>query len=238
MFGARETWVSLGENCLSDDVLKRHGLKTFSTPFSPSRSNIDHAIAADASEFRGFLDRENLVYGMATEGRVVRSTLYECDPALFHKTASHGFETTHHDLIGSDRHRDSFARKIDRWNELRRSRIPVVFFYHHRIIANSNLPALVSKVERFLSTFSRDGAECRAIVAHQRIVEPNARGVVVSVVDERITTARFQTVRPWGGDVSSVLGRDDDDLFTSALRQIRGRRRSRIGWLNLAFNRP
>lgn len=37
-------WLSLGENCLSDNILSRHSLKSFSTPFSHARSNIDYAL--------------------------------------------------------------------------------------------------------------------------------------------------------------------------------------------------
>ncbi|MFJ5369320.1 DUF1796 family putative cysteine peptidase, partial [Bosea sp. CER48] len=37
-------WLSLGENCLPDNILERNGLKMFSTPFSHGRSNIEYAI--------------------------------------------------------------------------------------------------------------------------------------------------------------------------------------------------
>jgi len=214
-------------------VLKRHGLKAFSTPFSPSRSNIDYAIAADASEFRGFLDRENLVYGMTGGEHVVRSTLYSCDAELFNASVTRGFETTHHDIIANEKHRSSYARKIDRWNDLRRSRVPVVFLYHHRLSIRPNLRIIAAKVETFLSGFSRDGAECRAVIVHQTVAGPEAdRGVEVSSFNRRITTAHFHTHRSWSGEAASVFGRPDDDLFVELLRQVGTRPRS---WFRQRF---
>ena len=40
-------WLSLGENCLPDNVLQRHGRKTLSTVFSSGRSNIDYAVSLE-----------------------------------------------------------------------------------------------------------------------------------------------------------------------------------------------
>lgn len=40
-------YLSLGENCLADDILKRYKLKSFSTPYSPTRSNIEYAIQSE-----------------------------------------------------------------------------------------------------------------------------------------------------------------------------------------------
>lgn len=60
MLGGAMLWLSLGENCLSDAILKRHGLKSFSTPFSLCRSNVDVVNQATEQSFTGLLDPETV----------------------------------------------------------------------------------------------------------------------------------------------------------------------------------
>ena len=55
-------FVSIGENCLADDILQRHGQKAFSTPYSFARSNIDYAIKLEETEYNTLLLPDNLYY--------------------------------------------------------------------------------------------------------------------------------------------------------------------------------
>ena len=44
-------YISIGENCLADDILKRFNMKSFSSPYASSRSNIEYILAFENSEF-------------------------------------------------------------------------------------------------------------------------------------------------------------------------------------------
>ena len=54
-------YLSLGENCLPDGILKRYGLKSFSTPYSSARSNIQYAIENELNNYTELLNRKNIV---------------------------------------------------------------------------------------------------------------------------------------------------------------------------------
>lgn len=48
--------VSFGENCLTDNILSRNDLKSFSTPYSSGRSNIEYILAHEKEYFNDFLN--------------------------------------------------------------------------------------------------------------------------------------------------------------------------------------
>ena len=54
--------VSFGENCLTDDILKRHNLKSYSTPYSSSRSNIEYILQIEEDCFSDFLNPEYIEF--------------------------------------------------------------------------------------------------------------------------------------------------------------------------------
>ena len=120
-------YVSLGENCLADNILNRYHLKAFSTPYSHGRSNIDCALALEKCKYRVLLNQRYLHYEMYGKKQVVRnSALRKCDD-IFISDQKHGFEFTHHDVIGNAAHLKSYSRKVKRMRRLRRVK-GVVFF--------------------------------------------------------------------------------------------------------------
>lgn len=53
-------YLSLGENCLCQDIINRNGLNTFNTIYSYARSNIDYASYLESINYYKFLDRDSL----------------------------------------------------------------------------------------------------------------------------------------------------------------------------------
>lgn len=53
---------SVGENCLADNILARNGLKSFSSPYSSGRSNIEYILAFEKEAFSDFLNQKYLKY--------------------------------------------------------------------------------------------------------------------------------------------------------------------------------
>src|SRR5690606_35399390 len=114
-------WLSLGENCLPDGVLKRHDLKAFSTPYSHGRTNVDYAIALEKSGYSGLIDASNLIVGNAWGQKVVRSRVYNRSDDIFEPSVSKGFEFTHHDILKNKTALESYIRKINRIKQTRGS---------------------------------------------------------------------------------------------------------------------
>ncbi|MDR0364824.1 MAG: DUF1796 family putative cysteine peptidase [Bacteroidales bacterium] len=78
-------YLSIGENCLADIILKRHELKAFSTPYSHARSNIDYVIKLEKSAYSGLLAPGNLFYPTESylpQGAVRSNKIIECDDII------------------------------------------------------------------------------------------------------------------------------------------------------------
>lgn len=211
--------MSIGENCLPDDILSRHGLKSFSTPFSSGRTNIDYVLAADQSDYVGLLDPSNCIDDVTSDGKQIkRSTLYACTPGLFASSVSKGFEFTHHDIVGNAAHRASYERKIDRWISVREEGSPVMLLYHHRHVGDLRIAEIVDRLDRLCERFRGPAI---AIMMYQSICrERSDRSVIFSSLGKSVLVARFNTPAIWEGrDGNLMWARVDDDLIAEMLTE-------------------
>jgi hypothetical protein len=230
-YDCKTLWLSLGENCLADDVLKRHGLKSFSTPYSSCLSNIDYALQLEASQYDGLLDANNLQYHDAFGKRVVRSIRYVVAEPIFHDGCLRGFEFTHHDPLGSIKDRSSMQRKVERMHAIR-GRRNIIFLYHHRITKHTQLDQLIEKLALYRSIYSTDRAECFIALLRQRLVgDPAHRRMTVNTPAEGIVDYCLNTTAAWSGnDPELFWARVDDDLIQQMIQDITKRTR-RFGTL-------
>lgn len=216
--------VSLGENCLTHEVLQRHGLSPIVTPFAHSRSNLDYALQLEERGYDSLLDRRFLALhetGERAQPIVVRSTaVAECDP-LFHPLHTAGFELTHHNVIEEPEARASVARKIDRLHDLRRRR-DLWFFYHYRLHPEADLDSLAAKADRFLQFYNSANSAARFVIFEQELVERSAqRGLDQIHLSEHVTSFNFRTLAPWAGDNNDDFwALRDDDLFSAMFQRL------------------
>lgn len=212
--GPARVYVPLGENCLADDVVRRHGFDPVVNPYSYCRANLDYALQLESEGYGRLLDPDHLIVATSQGEPVVRNTaIIDCDP-IYHPRHDLGFEFTHHDVIRNPEHRRSLQRKIDRLHDLR-GRRSAWFFYHHRYHPAADLGQVAAKAERFAGFYTRPGAECRFVVFGQEIIDdPAERGVHRVDHSDRVVTYVFRTQEPWEGDNEDVFwARPDDDLF-------------------------
>lgn len=224
-------WLSLGENCLADDILKRYGLKSFSTPYSSCRSNIDYALQLEASLYDGLLDSQHLKYADAFGKRVVRSTRYLIAESIFDPSCRNGFEFTHHDPLESVDDLSSMQRKVERIQAIR-GRRNIVFLYHHRITKHTQLDQLVEKLAAYRSLYASDRADCVIALLRQRLVDnPANRRMTVNTPAEGIVDYCLDTTAAWSGNDPELLwARVDDDLIQQMIQDIT-KRTCRFGTL-------
>ena len=209
-------FLSLGENCLVDDVLQRHGLKVFSTPYSFARSNIDYAIELEKTDYDTLLSKDNLYY--AEDGKVVRSNTIKDSDNIYDFQHLNGFEFTHHDIISDPRQMESYKRKIDRMKKLKSSKDVICFMYHYRYNKNMNVQKIIDKAATFLTYYNS-----RAFMAvfFQNIQSEN-RGVVEKRVRDNVMMFEFITPYVWEGtDKTKFFAKSEDDLMTIMLNGIK-----------------
>jgi len=214
-------WLSLGENYLTDGLLKRHGKKSLSTPYSHGRSNIDYALQLEKIGYDVLLENKLLEIGDAFGDRVIRSTCITQADQIFDPAHLKGFELTHHDVIVNADHRDSFLRKIDRFSSIRR-RQDVVFFYHHRACSSTNIELLRRKLIDFKNLYSNEQVKCFIVLFYQNISNSEkSRRVSISNNCRGLIECVFYTKERWEGSVPSVFwAHTDDDLIGEMISNI------------------
>lgn len=210
--------LSLGENCLTDNILTRHGLKSFSTPYSHGRTNLDYAINLEKENYSCLMDSKYLSYEKMGVKRVVRNSKYSTSDPIFIDIHRNGFEFTHHDVLSHDSHRRSYFRKIRRLKRYR-GRKNIRFYYHYRLNGDRDLSQIFRKAERFLSYYQTNGKECAFSIFTQDIVSNQDDREVIEVRHSDSIRAYFlKTMQVWAGnDQDEFWARKDDDLLKKML---------------------
>ncbi len=221
------SYLSLGENCLSDGVLKRHGLKSFATPYSHGRSNIEYILQMESDGFAKLIDNESNSYETQYGSPVVRSKFYAKAINKYEKSCSNGFEFTHHDVIENEQHREAFARRIDRLLNIGKQG-GVFFLYHHRFCKDTDNKLLIKNLNDLRDIYSKRGARADVAMFTQQIITDTAARKLEYEVVEGIHVFTFFTEKVWGGNDPELLwARCDEDLITQMIDKIK----SISGWV-------
>lgn len=210
--------LSLGENCLPDDILKRHGVKSISTPYSSGRTNIDYALTLEKNNYSDLLNIENLVFGDAWGAKVVRSRHIIDAEDIFDPSCSKGFEFTHHNPIESIKDRESILRKINRIQSVKGTE-NILFLYHHRYTSKSDLNKLREKIKNFREYYTNELVKCYVGLFYQKeINDKSERKLEFHITDKTMMEFIFHTEHRWEGDDESIFwAKNDDDLIKEML---------------------
>ena len=111
------------ENCLPDDILRRHKRKSFSSVFSSGRSNIEYAIQMERDGYKNLLKRDFLRYFPDGDNSVLRSIFYKDCEGQYSERHMIGFEFTHHDPLKIKEDGRAFKRRISRQLKYRGKKI-------------------------------------------------------------------------------------------------------------------
>lgn len=203
-------FISLGENCLPDDVLSFLGLKNESYPFGGGRFNIEYIIQLIESDFDGLLDTENLSWGQTEAKAVVRNNHYTFKHDIYSETVTLGFEFTHHNVF-EEAPRRSFVRKIERFRKVLQSGNNIVFFYNYRYSEKNDIKTLENLIEQFLDALKKKyGHQYKCLIVYQTLNQPTR--AISTRQNESIFIAEFITKNEWEGD-EYWNGSPDRDLF-------------------------
>jgi len=220
IYFAQSLYVSLGENCLTDDILKRHNLKSFSTPYSSGRTNIDYVIQLETMDISYFLNTKYLEYGTAYGKRkVVKSKLITACSNMYVQGHREGFEFTHHDVIAKHTERTTMKRRILRMRYYRGKK-KMCLFYHYRYNENADFEALVKKMNIVADIYN---SNCMIVIFTQNKIErPQERAIEHRKINDIIHLFIFNTYEIWAGDNQDIFwARIDDDLITTMINQVK-----------------
>lgn len=215
-------YLSIGENCLTDNILDRFKIKSFSTPYSHGRSNLDYAIMLEKEKYENLLKPDYLQYDFVGETKVVRNRYYSKSDSIYNELHKNSFEFTHHDVLNNDAQRRSYQRKIDRMLSFDRSK-RLKFVYHYRNNDDLDIPKLVNKADQFLKLYQVKGIHCEFIFFTQEIITENSQRSIAKIYDTKnVKGYLLHTTELWAGDDEDVLwARKDDDLLAKMIKEIR-----------------
>lgn len=217
---ADRVFVSFGENCLTDDILKRHNIKSFSTPYSSARSNIEYILQLEKAEFRDFVNPEYLEYGEADGRRVARLKKYTQTNNTYNPAHMKGFEFTHHDVLAEAATREKMQRRASRMLHLRCRELNI--FYHSRRDPATDRAMLTAHLNELKRIYEE---RCGAVNVHmftQIIIDDPKLRRMEHRMENGIHIYEFYVLNEWAGSDQEIFwARCDDDLIEMMIQDVR-----------------
>jgi len=213
-------FLSFGENCLTDDILRRHNLKSFSTPYSWGRSNVEYILQMEKDNFREVFNTDKMSYGLLDNVRLLRLEAYKSIKNKYTALNMNGFEFTHHDILADSSEREKMERRCKRLLSLNKSnRLFIV--YHHRMCRETNKNLLICHLQELRNLYLERCSEVEVILFTQQIVDDdNLRRIEYGTI-QGIHQFVFYTKTVWGGkDAIAYWARCDEDLIKKMIEKI------------------
>ncbi|MEA1892591.1 MAG: hypothetical protein U9N33_07775 [Campylobacterota bacterium] len=215
---SKELYLSLGENSLTDNILDRHNLKSFSTPYSNGRTNLDYAIFCEKTNYDTLIDKDLLI----CDKTIVYNRNIPITDSIFDLQHIRGFEFTHSDVLNNKTHRASMQRKIDRLVNIK-GQEDITFFYHYRVNKNLNYSKIFEKASEFISFYKPKETNSKIILFSQKIVtDKKDRKIMHEQVKDNVHHFVFYTEYVWGGKNEDIFwARNDDDLIQIMIDKVK-----------------
>lgn len=204
-------YLSFGENCLTDNILDRYNLKSFTTPFSHGRSNVEYILQMERDQYKDFVNINYIEYFSLGDIKVPRLCRYNTSKNNYHPLHENGFEFTHHDVIENEELREVFKKRVKRLKSFKSKEY--ILFYHHRYNLKTIEPLLMNNLKELqdLYSFKR---KAKVIFFQQILIEEIENRRVEFNFKSGIHVCNFYTTTIWEGNDNNVLwAKCDDDLI-------------------------
>ncbi len=211
--------VSLGENCLTDGLLSRHHMKTFTSPYSHGRSNIEYINAIEEDDYHYLLKKEYLRYEECEGESVVRNKWYSLQTNMYDDSVMKGFEFTHHDVINNGNHIKKFKRRVKRMQGKYKK---MYLFYHHRYCENTNEAQLLKDLCKLKVRYLQKNDNVYVVMFTQIKVDTIKERKVVYIQKDGIHCFYFYTQQIWTGTDNDIFwAKVDDDLIAKMMNFVK-----------------
>jgi hypothetical protein len=214
-------YLSFGENCLTDNILSRYGLKSFTTPFSHCRSNIEYILDFERNNYENFVSGDFLKYGDLKEKPVPRLNTNIILENNYHHLHLNGIEFTNHDVI---KNQNYWQKVINRANNLKSflGKAQFVLLYHHRVCEDSDLELLLKHLSELKKFYSTNEYVCKVVLFKQIIIPKESRKKLSCQMNSDIHIFDFYTHYPWAGrDQRKYWAFIDDSLISKMLKLVK-----------------
>ena len=219
-FYDRNIVFSIGENCLTDDILARNNLKSFSSPYASGRSNIEYVLAFEKDNFSDFLNPVYLKYDFFAGKKVVRNGKFVKTLNKYRSSVTNGFEFTHHDVLGNEKTRRTIERRCLRL--LHMTGKNVVMVYHHRLCSDTDQDLLLRHLSQMSQIYEKRNNSVHMFVFTQKLVNDKNKRRVEKQLVNGIHIFDFYTLKEWAGSDQDVFwARNDDDLLKEMIDDIK-----------------
>lgn len=204
--------LSFGENCLTDNILSRHQLKSFSTPYSSARSNIEYILQLEKDCFKDFLNPQYLKHEYIGNDRVTRLTKYCQTENHYNPWQMKGFEFTHHDVLSSSEERAKLQRRAHRMLKLKSKELNI--FYHSRPHPKTDLDLLIEHLNELKKIYEHRCKTVNIFMFTQIIIDDPENRRVEHHLQNGIHIFQFYVLNEWAGEDQDIFwARCDDDLI-------------------------
>lgn len=216
-----KVYLSFGENCLTDNVLSRYGLKSFTTPFSHCRSNIEYILDLERNNYENFVSGEFLKYGDLNGKPVPRLKTDLILKNSYHHLHENGIEFPSQDVIKNQKY---WQKVVKRANKLKAflGKGKYILLYHHRVCEGNNLELLLKHLSELKKYYSTEEYECQIVLFKQIIISKESEKKLIYQKNKDINIFDFHTHHTWSGrDQRKYWAFIDDSLISQMLDKIK-----------------
>jgi len=214
-------YLSFGENCLTDHILGRYLLKSFNTPFSHCRSNIEYILDLERNNYENFVKGEFLQYGDLNGKPVPRLKTVLHLENNNHHLHMNGIEFSNHDVIRNHKHWRGILAQVKKLKSFLGKR-KYILLYHHRVCEGNNPDLLLRHLSELKTYYSSGEFECEVVLYKQTIIPRELKKELTYQKKSDIHVFDFHTYHSWSGrDQRKYWAYTDDSLIRKMLKMIK-----------------
>lgn len=214
-------YLSFGENCLTDNILSRYGLKSFTTPFSHCRSNIEYILDLERNNYENFVSGEFLKYGDLNGKPVPRLKTDLILQNTYHHLHENGIEFPSQDVIKNQKY---WQKVVERAIKLKAflGKRKYILLYHHRVCEGNNLELLLMHLSELKGYYSTKEYECQVVLFKQAIIPKESKKNIIYQNIKDIHIFDFHSHYTWTGrDQRKYWAFIDDSLISKMLKTVK-----------------
>ena len=214
-------YLSFGENCLTDNILSRYGLKSFTTPFSHCRSNIEYILDLERNKYENFVSGEFLEYGDLNGKPVPRLKTDLILKNTYHHLHENGIEFPSQDVIKNQKY---WQKVVERAIKLKAflGKRKYILLYHHRVCEGNNLELLLMHLSELKGYYSTKEYECQVVLFKQIIIPKESKKKLIYQNIKDIHIFDFHSHYTWTGrDQRKYWAFIDDSLISEMLKAVK-----------------
>lgn len=214
-------FLSFGENCLTDNILSRYYIKSFTTPFSHIRSNIEYILEFERKNYENFISGKFLKYEDLNGKPVSRLKTDLILKNNYHHLHTNGLEFSNHDVIKNQKY---WLKIVEQTNKLKSflGKKQYIILYHHRSCKNCNMKLLLEHLFELGKYYSTKNNECQVVLYKQIIISKESKKELIYYKNNDIHIFDFYTHHIWSGrNPFRYWALIDDSLICKMLSKVK-----------------